>query len=94
MDTLKKWLNDFLDWLLDVLLYVPKKIIEWLFDAFAWLIEAIPVPDFFVGLQNAFSNIPDGVMYFLNIFEVSTGLAIIVTASILRFIIRRLPVVG
>ncbi|MBI0496317.1 DUF2523 family protein, partial [Pectobacterium parmentieri] len=32
--------------------------------------------------------------YFLNIFQVPTGIAMMVSAIIARFIIRRIPIIG
>lgn len=58
----------------------------------AALFEAIPVPDF---LQNAMSyKMPNILGWFAEPFAISTGATIIVSAYVLRFIIRRLPFVG
>lgn len=94
METLTNWFDKALDWLLDVLLYIPKKIYEWLLDSFAWIIENIPVPDFFTSMAGAFANTPLGVVYFLDIFLINEGLAIVLAAYLLRFIIRRIPFIG
>lgn len=58
----------------------------------AALMEWLPVPGF---LQNidAFS-LPDSVMYFLGLFQVHYGIGLVVGAYVLRFILRRIPLIG
>ena len=45
-------------------------------------------------LNQAVSVIPPQLWYFLDIFQFSTGLSAVVSAYALRFIIRRIPVIG
>jgi hypothetical protein len=44
--------------------------------------------------SNALSGIPSGVWYFLDLFNVSSGIPLLLSAWATRFIIRRLPVIG
>ena len=39
-------------------------------------------------------GIPSGVWYFLDLFNVSAGIPIILSAYVTRFIIRRIPLIG
>lgn len=43
---------------------------------------------------SALSQIPPGVWYFLDFFEVSIGLSLVITAYASRFVIRRIPFIG
>jgi len=45
-------------------------------------------------LSNAFSALPPGVWYFLDLFRLDFGLPIVIAAFVARFLIRRLPVIG
>lgn len=45
-------------------------------------------------LSGAFSNMASGVWYFLNFFQISIGVPMLISAFITRFLIRRLPVIG
>lgn len=45
-------------------------------------------------IQTLFNNIPSGALYFLSLFKVATGLKIVLSAYIVRFIIRRIPLIG
>jgi hypothetical protein len=84
-------------WLLSILLYIPQKIIELLTDALLSLIDTIfafcTICDF-SGLGSGFAALPSGALFVLGWFKVGTGLTLIVSAYIVRFLIRRLPFVG
>lgn len=45
-------------------------------------------------LGSALGGIPASVWYFLELFNVSTGIPLILSAYATRFIIRRIPVIG
>ncbi len=45
-------------------------------------------------LSGALGGIPGGVWYFLDLFNVSAGVPILLSAWATRFIIRRIPVIG
>lgn len=53
------------------------------------LINVSPLP-----LVELFSQLPDAAWFFLNLFQVPTGIALMVSAIITRFIIRRIPLIG
>ena len=82
------------DKLEELLLWVPKKIWEWVLDQVASAIEAIPVPDFFNDAKSALSKIPPEVGYFVEPLNLGTGVTIIVGAYLARFLIRRIPIIG
>lgn len=45
-------------------------------------------------LTSAFAGIGAGTWYFLDLFAVSVGVPLLVSAYLTRFIIRRIPVIG
>jgi len=45
-------------------------------------------------LSGALGGIPAGVWYFLDLFNVSLGIPILLSAWVTRFMIRRIPVIG
>lgn len=45
-------------------------------------------------IDTLFNNMPDFFMYFFQVFECSTGFSLLLSAWILRFMIRRIPVIG
>lgn len=76
--------------LLQGFLELISRIYQSLIDSIIDLIELIPVPDF---LSTQFT-FPSEISYWLNIAEFSTGITIIVSAYLIRFIIRRIPIIG
>ncbi|MDP1522838.1 MAG: DUF2523 family protein [Methylotenera sp.] len=46
------------------------------------------------GLNSAFSSIDTRVWYFINLMNLVSGITLIISAYIARFIIRRLPFIG
>lgn len=65
---------------------------EGILSGLVGIISSIPVPSF---LQNVSSyRLPDVVVWAAEPFQLGYGVGIITSAYTLRFIIRRLPVVG
>ncbi|ACT13113.1 MULTISPECIES: DUF2523 family protein [Pectobacterium] len=53
------------------------------------LIDVSPLP-----LVELFNQLPDSVWFFLYLFQIPTGITMMVSAIIARFIIRRIPIIG
>ncbi|HGJ5854343.1 DUF2523 family protein (plasmid) [Arsenophonus nasoniae] len=45
-------------------------------------------------LPELIGQLPDSVWYFMNLFAVITGIKIVISAYLTRFIVRRIPVIG
>jgi len=45
-------------------------------------------------LSSSLGGIPGAVWYFLDLFNVTAGIPILLSAWVMRFIIRRIPVIG
>jgi hypothetical protein len=46
------------------------------------------------GLTAAFAALPDGVQFMALYFRIDYGLPLLISATVARFLIRRLPVIG
>jgi hypothetical protein len=55
------------------------------------MLELLPVPDW---MTDSTFALPDGVMWFASAFELPAGLVILSGAWLIRFIIRRIPIIG
>ncbi|HMN47465.1 MAG TPA: hypothetical protein PKE27_23025 [Povalibacter sp.] len=94
MDKLIEFLQRILDWFVELLLWVPRKLWELLLDGLATVIEAIPAPGFMANLESWVSGLDPAIAYFGGPLQLGTGMTFVAVAYVLRFAIRRLPVVG
>ena len=94
MQSILNFLEKMLVWFKDLLLWIPRKLVELVLDGLASLFELIPVPDFFSDASGYLSSLDSELMYFMAAFRFDDGLTIVMSAFILRFLIRRLPVIG
>ncbi len=94
LDWLFGWLGDFLVWLYDVLMWVPRKLWDLLLSSLLAILEAIPVPDWLSNAGGLLSAIPGGVWWFASALEIGYGIGVVLAAYGLRFLIRRIPLIG
>ncbi|MDC9615768.1 DUF2523 family protein [Xenorhabdus khoisanae] len=45
-------------------------------------------------IQSLFDLLPDAAWYFINLFQGTLGVSLVVTAWFTRFVIRRIPIIG
>ncbi len=87
-------LIQFAQWMLQLVLWVPQKLYQMFMEGMAAILLAIPVPAFFADAQSAFNAMTGDIMYFASAFRIGTGMTIIIGALVVRFLIRRIPVIG
>jgi hypothetical protein len=94
VDYLIKFLTQILVWLLAFL----KWGVDWCWNelmvAFATVLSAIPVPQWLADAPSVVGQLPAGVAYLATSLAIPQGLSIIIGAYVIRFIIRRLPIIG
>jgi hypothetical protein len=94
MDTLIQYLSRAFAWLLQFFDWALTELFSVVTAAFVTFLDAIPIPSWVAGAANQFSLLPPGVLYFAQALDFGTGLTIIVSAYVIRFGIRRIPLVG
>ncbi|MCR9089895.1 MAG: hypothetical protein NXI11_00900 [Proteobacteria bacterium] len=87
-------LNAVLQWIVDVVLWIPRKWFELVMNGLAAVVEAIPVPDAFAEIHTAAAGLASGTVWIFDIFAVAEGFAICMAALVARFFLRRVPLVG
>lgn len=85
---------DLMQFLKDVLLWVPRKLWAEILDGLASLLESIPTPDFVLQAKDAFAGIGGNVLFFAQKLAVGEGITMILAALLLRFLLRRIPLIG
>jgi len=90
-------LSAFGTWLIDALMYVPRKVYEMMTDSLVTMIDAIfaacSVCDF-SHLDSNLVALPVGVLFVLSWFKIGSGITMIFAGYAVRFAIRRLPFIG
>lgn len=97
IDVLKailRFLGNILEWIVDFFQWLFVKVAVLVFDAVIAVLSLIPVPDWLDEIAPNITAIDPGIMFFAAPLQLGTGLTWIISAYLLRFLIRRLPVVG
>lgn len=85
---------EFLNRIRDFFIWLYDYVLDKLFDGIITMLSAIPVPSFLTDMTAKASAISGMAGYYLNVFEIGSGVGIILSAYLIRFIIRRIPVIG
>lgn len=94
MDFLIKFLSQILVWLVSFVQWIGDLAISTCLGALITLLNAIPVPSWMSDAPSVLSGVPSGVIWIFQILQLPAGLTILVGAWLLRFLIRRIPVIG
>ena len=94
MEFLIKYIKAILDWLLLFVDWVCIEVAKVVLAGLAAIINAIPVPDWMASASGAVASIPPGVAYLIGTMHISTACTIMVSAYGIRFLIRRIPLIG
>ncbi len=84
--------EDFIDVLVDILLWFPRMIYSLIASAVEWFM--LLLPDTGLDIEGALSGWSGDVLYFLTLFEVPYGIAALFTCLGARFMLRRIPGIG
>lgn len=85
-------IDDFIQLLVDLLLWIPRKMYEFVADSLDWFLSLMP--DTGLNAQGAISSWSGDIVYFLTIFEIDYAITVLFTALTARFILRRIPFIG
>jgi len=94
MSFLIQWLVEALQWCFNMLLALPLHLWVLLLGGLQAAVNAIPVPSFFASASNYVAAIPPSVAYFAAGFQIPYGLGVVISAWVLRWILRRIPFIG
>lgn len=88
------YMVDFFTYLYDLARYGVFLIITSFTDGVLAFVANIPRPEFFTTIDSSFCDALGDVGYFASQIAIVPPLAIIISAYTLRFIIRRIPLIG
>jgi len=82
------------NWAIDEIELLFVKFYAWVIMGLAGLFADIPAPYFLSNVDSLTSGLTDDVIYYATLFKIQSGLQIIVSAYIARFVLRRIPGIG
>ncbi|HEX3912693.1 MAG TPA: DUF2523 family protein [Steroidobacteraceae bacterium] len=94
MDFLIKYIAQILTWLLGFVDWCFLECAKFVLAGLAAFMNAIPVPAWMSSASGAVASIPPGVAYLIGTMHIADGCTILVSAYTIRFLIRRLPIIG
>lgn len=94
MSFLLQWLVHAAQWLFDLVLALPLHLWVLVLGGLQAAVNAIPVPSFFSSAANYVAQMPSSVAYFSSGMQIPYGLGVITTAWFLRWVLRRIPLIG
>lgn len=94
MSFLIQWLASAIAWLFALIDKLPLHIWTLVLGGIQAAVNAIPVPAFFADAGNYVANMPPLVAYISDGFEIPYGLGVITLAFFLRWVLRRIPLIG
>ncbi len=101
MQTLLDWLHSAFIWLAKIILCVPRYMFQYLMDGATHFIQWVYLqlsqswflPYIFSNLQGMINSL-EPLHYYLTFFRLDYGFSVVICAWILRFKIRRVPIIG
>lgn len=88
------WITGFFGYLIDSVQWLFKWAIATVLDALIAVLSAIPVPDWLGNTGSIMGAVPSSVLWGAQFIQLPYGLTAMGSALLLRFMIRRLPIVG
>lgn len=93
-DTLIEWFQTAYDDFWNSILVFPTWAFSKLGEGIVSFFNELPVPSFFSTAGDAFGGIATEVAYFAAPMQIGPGITMVLSAYLLRFIIRRIPIIG
>lgn len=87
-------MNEYIQAIIDFLLYIPRQIYAWITDGLASMLESLTPPLTSADITAALNGVGGDVLFFLTMFEFKYGLTAVFGAYVARFILRRIPGIG
>jgi hypothetical protein len=94
IDWLKGIYLQFQEWLIDLLLWIPRKVYAEFLDEIAGWIEKITPPGFMNDAKQLLMQWASFAGWFFDLIEFNWGMSLVVTAILMRWSWSKIPFVG
>ncbi|WP_307941535.1 DUF2523 family protein [Pseudomonas mosselii] len=89
-----EWLLSILQQIIQFLADIVIAVADWLWQAMLSLISSSSIVGLIEVAGGLFESIDPSVWYFMSIFQIPYGITVVLSAYVLRFLIRRIPFIG
>lgn len=93
-DWVVSFFSDAITALLDTLWLIAQYAFQQVVEALVEFLRWIPVPGFISSAGEYLQSIPPEASWILSVFAFNEGIAMVMGACVLRFIVRRIPLIG
>jgi hypothetical protein len=90
----KGFFSDLMAWLKGAFMWLPRWIWQSILGALGAMVKAIPVPDFFSGFATNVAGLAGSVVWFLDLVQFKFGVTVVLGALLMRWLLRRIPLIG
>jgi hypothetical protein len=94
MNWLRERYEQFQDWLIDLLLWIPRKLWAEFLDEMAELIEGQEVPDFIGQAVALLGSWTSDAGYWFTVIEFNWGISLVMSAIGIRWAWSKIPFIG
>jgi len=88
------FINEVLKWLLDLVLWVPREIYAELMESVLGLLQELDTGEGVQLMSSSYGELDGFIRYVIAGLNLEYGLSILFGAYVIRFLIRRIPVIG
>lgn len=88
------WLGAALTWVFGLVDKLPLHIWVLVLGGLQAAVNAIPVPSFFASAPGYVAALPPFVAYLSGALQIGYGLGVVTSAWLLRWVLRRIPLIG
>ncbi|MFO1357861.1 hypothetical protein [Plasticicumulans sp.] len=85
-------LGDLAHWLTDFLLWLPRELFAFFLSQLAEFLAGLPVPEWLTYIASVI--VPPGLIWWLGLLQIGLAVKLCGGAWMLRFLLRRVPIVG
>lgn len=94
LESILNWVLELVDKIFDIVLLLPQLFFQWVGEGVVEFFNWLPVPGFISGASDMFSSIPADIAFYGSALQIGPGIAMVLSAYVLRFILRRIPFIG
>lgn len=93
-DWVKEYYDIFVEWLKDLLLWIPRKVFSEFLEQLAEIITGIPAPDFMLQAKSLLAQTPPAITWALDLAQFNWGISLCMSAFALRYTYSKIPFFG